>query len=614
MTTSKSDGKIVLFVYESGQQEGNEPFGIFIKGSEYRRTLYSLLSKHRPALLPLIDSLGGYFSEYKAYFRLKDYSLSTVLRKFPRNGLDGRFPIYLSSSTTPFIVSMFVLIQSKEFYARFKGMLLPIPFASLNRYPNAYRLLVDKLPVGDENDYFLGGTLIFEETSMEELLLLCGTFEIDVKKTERNRFLVTKLRGIGRWHLDRAIQIASRIEASDVNHIIALIEHISEINVENDAGYRPFCFVIGPSGSGKTMLSFVLDRFFLCIRFNMVFFYVPEATLLSSTPEIYQGAYDISKELYRALKEDTKVLPDVADLKLFTSGMKTTHFETPLRSLGLLMLVLQKTAEQQNHMNGNFGYKKLSLKDLVIWWKGVLERQALPKSVISLDEFAGKTSLFYKEEDKMLMVLARNLFCCTGIPVVIMGTDVTAVLDETQFDTAGPTVDDELPWCYVVSKLPKPTKSSILTYAECFEKFQALDPCWAGFTQYMGLTEGHDFPSFRPFVVDWAFEYIHENIDSILGGKVTPFGFFSSMVSHLKWKLFYSKHHIMHSDGIAGQFSMHLPIFRDGTNDVPAVLINCHFALLKNSDEDASDEPLSLTHLHNWIAKPPFRHMIKILL
>lgn len=287
--------------------------------------------------------------------------------------------------------------------------------------------------------------------------------------------------------------------------------------------------------------------------------------------------------------------------------MKTTHFEAPLRSLGLLKLVLQKTAKQHDDMDGHFGYKKMSLKDFISWWKGVLEKKTLPKAVISLDEFAGKVSLFFKEEDKRLMILARSLFCCTGIPVMIMGTDVTAVSNEAPLDNAGSAVDDELPWCYVVSKLPKPTKNSILEYAECFQKFQMLPPCWTGFTEYMGLREGHDFPSVRPFVMDWAFEYIHENIDSIVRGKVTPFKFLASMIDLLKRKLFYSKHHLSHSDGIAGQFSTYFPMFRDGTWDVPAVLINCHYALLKNSDEDASDEPLlPLSRSHNWIPKASF--------
>lgn len=121
----------------------------------------------------------------------------------------------------------------------------------------------------------------------------------------------------------------------------------------------------------------------------------------------------------------------------------------------------------------------------------------------------------------------------------VMGTEASAanLLDESQLGAAASSGKLAYPWCFVISKLPKPTKVSILPYQRCVNFFRKLPSKWNNFARFMGLKGSDQLPSFRPFILDLAYTYIESNF-ALISNTEDPLVFFEGMILRIKKQTF----------------------------------------------------------------------------
>jgi hypothetical protein len=72
-------------------------FSIEIRGANKIKTIYDILGKEMPILVPLLDSLVLRFENSKSYSTLQIRYLE-IYSSHPTDGIDDKNPIYLTNS------------------------------------------------------------------------------------------------------------------------------------------------------------------------------------------------------------------------------------------------------------------------------------------------------------------------------------------------------------------------------------------------------------------------------------------------------------------------------------------------------------------------------------
>jgi hypothetical protein len=186
-----------------------------------------------------------------------------------------------------------------------------------------------------------------------------------------------------------------------------------------------------------------------------------------------------------------------------------------------------------------------------------------------------------------------------------MGTEASAanLLEESQIGTASSSGKRSLPWCIVISKLPKPTVNSILCFNDCVGLFENASFSWNGFAEFMGLKGPSQFPSIRPFLLDWAYAYIKDNIQRAFDAGKRPIDFFEELITYLKDEVFTIKLRLMKHEGRCAQFAIHFPFCREDVNNGPACFINSHFAFLRDPRHETDFREFTLSSIQKEFIK-----------